>query len=107
MSAKTAAAERQLAAPYQPGDRIATRGGAPLKGTIRVSGAKNAALPIMAAALLTDEPCTLDNVPTLQDIAVMSELLQTLGADVQYQPEKHRVRIHAREITRHSAPQEL
>jgi len=96
------------AATFQPPvSRIVTRGGTPLSGTVRVGGAKNAALPIMAAALLTDEPCTLENVPILQDITVMAELLRSLGADVQYEPEKHRVRIHAREITDQRAPLEL
>jgi UDP-N-acetylglucosamine 1-carboxyvinyltransferase len=107
MSVKVAAAERNAVDPPPPVSRIVTRGGTPLRGTIRVSGAKNAALPIMAAALLTDEPCTLENVPILQDITVMAELLRALGADVQYDPEQHRVRIQAREITSHTAPAEL
>jgi UDP-N-acetylglucosamine 1-carboxyvinyltransferase len=60
-------------------DRIHIRGGAPLRGKIAISGAKNAALPILAASLLTDEPMTLRNVPALGDIASMRRLLETLG----------------------------
>jgi len=58
-------------------------GGSPLQGTIEVSGAKNAALPIFAACLLTDEPCVISNVPNLSDIRLMAELIQTLGASVE------------------------
>jgi UDP-N-acetylglucosamine 1-carboxyvinyltransferase len=62
---------------------------------------------MMAAALLTDEPCTLENVPVLADIFVMVELLSRLGAEVEFSPEEHRVHIHAREITERSAPADL
>ncbi len=58
-------------------------GGTPLQGTIEVSGAKNAALPILAATLLTPEPCVIRNVPNLSDIRLMAELLETLGANVE------------------------
>ena len=61
-------------------DRIIIKGGVPLEGTVEISGAKNAALPIMAAALLTDEPLELANVPDLADVASMQRLLQSLGA---------------------------
>lgn len=87
--------------------RIVMRGGAELRGNVRISGAKNATLPIMAAALLTDEPCTLENVPMLEDIFVMTELLRILGAEVEIDEANHRVRIHARDIKTHFAPQEL
>jgi UDP-N-acetylglucosamine 1-carboxyvinyltransferase len=60
-------------------DRIRIQGGARLKGTIPISGAKNAALPLMAACLLTEEPLVLANVPKLADIAFMAELLASLG----------------------------
>ena len=72
---------------------IRIRGGNPLKGNIRVSGAKNAALPIMAATLLTDEPCTLHRVPDLSDVRFLGEILQYLGAEVeQIEPETWRIR---------------
>lgn len=67
-------------------DRIRIRGGARLKGEIPISGAKNAALPLMAACLLTDAPLTLANVPKLADVAFMAELLRQLGADAQWEP---------------------
>jgi len=84
-----------------------TQGGIPLKGRLRIGGAKNAMLPMMAAALLTDEPCVLENVPILEDIFVMVDLLRSLGAEVELDAEKHRVRIHAKEITDRRAPVEL
>lgn len=60
-------------------DRLLITGGHPLHGEIAVSGSKNAALPLMAAALLTDEPCFLTNVPSLVDVVTMRELLDTIG----------------------------
>lgn len=60
-------------------DSILIRGGKPLRGEIAISGAKNAALPLMAATLLTDQPVTLTNVPDLMDIATMSALLAEFG----------------------------
>ena len=56
-------------------DRILVRGGRPLSGTIPISGAKNAALPLMAAGLLSDGPLVLTNAPDLADIATMAALL--------------------------------
>lgn len=64
-------------------DRIRIRGGHPLKGEIPISGAKNAALKLMAAALLTAEPLTLANVPRLADVRAMAELLASFGVKVQ------------------------
>ena len=63
-------------------DRIRIRGGVPLDGVIAIGGAKNAALPLMAASLLTAETLTLDNVPDLADIATMSNLLVQHGAAI-------------------------
>lgn len=63
-------------------DRIRIRGGRQLKGEIRISGAKNAALPLMATCLLTDEDVRLDNVPDLADITTMTNLLTHLGIEV-------------------------
>ncbi|MGB8364301.1 MAG: UDP-N-acetylglucosamine 1-carboxyvinyltransferase [Rhizomicrobium sp.] len=62
-------------------DRIRIKGGARLKGEIAISGAKNAALPLMAACLLTDAPLSLRNMPWLADIAFMAELLRSLGVE--------------------------
>ncbi len=63
-------------------DKIIIRGGAPLKGEIPISGAKNAALPLMAACLLTDQPLTLSNLPHLADISTMAHLLADLGVSI-------------------------
>ncbi|MDI3340556.1 MAG: UDP-N-acetylglucosamine 1-carboxyvinyltransferase [Sphaerobacter sp.] len=86
---------------------IVVRGGRALHGRIAIGGAKNAALPAMAAALLTDEECLLDNVPVLEDTLVMVELLRRLGAEVEFDQENHRVRICAANIHEFNAPPEL
>ena len=64
-------------------DAILVRGGGPLRGTIPIAGAKNACLALMPATLLTDQPLTLTNAPRLSDIRTMTQLLQSLGAEVQ------------------------
>jgi UDP-N-acetylglucosamine 1-carboxyvinyltransferase len=64
--------------------KIRIRGGARLKGEIPISGAKNAALPLMAASLLTDEPLVLTNVPKLADVAFMADLLRMFGVEVEW-----------------------
>lgn len=64
-------------------DKLIIEGGLPLQGEVLVSGAKNAALPIMAATLLTDEPCIIRNVPKLRDTQTMIKLLKTLGKKVE------------------------
>ena len=74
-------------------DAFVIEGGAPLKGTLRVNGSKNAALPLMAAALLTDAPVTLRGVPRLADIANMRRLLHELGCDEDHDDEGD-VRLH-------------
>jgi UDP-N-acetylglucosamine 1-carboxyvinyltransferase len=63
-------------------DKIVVRGGRPLSGSVGISGAKNAALPLLAASLLSDSTLVLENVPRVMDIASMSNLLSELGADV-------------------------
>src|SRR5215216_1095838 len=63
-------------------DRIRITGGRPLTGTIPISGAKNAALPLMIASLLTEEPLILDNVPRLADVALLQRILGNHGVDV-------------------------
>src|SRR6185295_11888716 len=65
-------------------DRIRVGGGRRLKGEIPISGAKNAALPLMAACLLTDAPLTLSNVPDLADIQSMADLLRHLGVTIDW-----------------------
>jgi UDP-N-acetylglucosamine 1-carboxyvinyltransferase len=72
-------------------------GGRRLSGTIRPSGNKNAALPIVAAALLTDQPVELANVPHINDIVTLVDLLRSVGASVEWSGQ-HELKIHAREI---------
>jgi len=86
-------------------DVFNVKGGAPLNGEVQVSGAKNAALPIFAATLLTEEPCMIENVPNLSDIRFMAEILEHLGAEVE-QPTANTWKITARNIS-HKAPYEL
>jgi UDP-N-acetylglucosamine 1-carboxyvinyltransferase len=63
-------------------DKFVIRGGNPLRGTIRISGAKNSALPCMAAAILTEEEVTLENIPQVRDIETERKLLVAMGAEV-------------------------
>jgi UDP-N-acetylglucosamine 1-carboxyvinyltransferase len=67
-------------------DKLSIRGGRPLEGTVRISGAKNAALPIMCAALLTGQPVRLANVPDLRDVATLAALLRKMGVKVERAP---------------------
>ncbi len=64
-------------------ERFVIKGGQPLKGTIKVNGAKNSALKILAACLLTDEVCSISNVPQIEDIFRLIELLESVGVEVQ------------------------
>lgn len=89
------------------GELISIRGGVPLYGDVIIGGAKNAALPMMAASLLTEDVCTLENVPHLADVETMAELLRYLGAMVDYDPTAHRMTICARDIDRTNAPPQL
>src|SRR5258708_32726604 len=77
-------------------ESLLIKGGVPLHGEVAISGAKNAALPIMAAALLTSEPCIIHRVPNLSDIKFMAQILTWLGAQVRI--EGGTVRIHAKNI---------
>jgi len=63
-------------------DKLQIQGGVALEGEVRISGAKNAALPILAGTLLADGPVTVSNVPHLQDVTTMIELLGRMGVDV-------------------------
>ncbi|MGA2555010.1 MAG: UDP-N-acetylglucosamine 1-carboxyvinyltransferase, partial [Verrucomicrobiota bacterium] len=66
-------------------DSFVIKGGVPLRGEVTISGAKNAVLPIMAAALLTEEPCVIRRAPQLSDVDFMGEILTSLGAEVKRQ----------------------
>lgn len=77
-------------------DSFLIKGGTPLRGEVQISGAKNAVLPIMAAALLTPEPCIIRRVPNLSDVRFMGEILESLGATVKF--EGNTVTIHAAKV---------
>ena len=82
-------------------DKFVVRGGNPLVGTIRVSGAKNSALPCMAAAILTEDEVTLENIPQVRDIETERKLLASMGAEVElgYGRAQHRTTISCRNLS--------
>jgi UDP-N-acetylglucosamine 1-carboxyvinyltransferase len=90
-------------------DKFVVRGGNPLLGTVRISGAKNAALPAMAAALLTEEPVILENIPQVRDIETTRKLLVAMGAEVElgYGRAHHRTTICCRNLVSPEASYEL
>ena len=90
-------------------DKLVIRGGEPLLGTVRISGAKNAALPCMAAALLTDEPVILENIPQVRDIQTTRNLLAAMGVEVElgYGRAQHRTTLHCKNIASPEASYEL
>ncbi len=87
-------------------DKLEIQGGVALEGEVRISGAKNAALPILAGALLTEEPVTIGNVPHLQDVTTMIELLGRMGASVTVD-ERMRVEVDAAGVKECAAPYDL
>ena len=87
-------------------DRLLIRGGRQLRGVVPISGAKNAALPQLCAALLTAKPVTLENVPRLQDVATMVKLVRNMGVGVE-RGDDGVVRIDAGSLTSAQAPYEL
>jgi UDP-N-acetylglucosamine 1-carboxyvinyltransferase len=90
-------------------DKLVVRGGIPLVGTVRVSGAKNAALPAMAAALLTEETVILENIPQVRDIVTERNLLAAMGAEVElgYGRAQHRTTISCRSLVNPEASYDL
>ena len=90
-------------------DKLVIRGGSPLLGTIRVSGAKNAALPAMAASLLTDGDVILENIPQVRDIETERRLLAAMGAQVElgYGRAQHRTTINCGNLANAEASYEL
>jgi len=87
-------------------DKLVIEGGATLSGEVAVSGAKNATLPIFTAALLTDEPLIVTNVPHLRDVTTMLNLLAQMGVSVAMD-EKGGVHLSARSISSPIAPYDL
>ena len=90
-------------------DKFVIRGGEPLLGTVRISGAKNAALPCMAAALLTDQPVVLENIPQVRDIQTTRNLLAAMGAEVElgFGRAHHRTSIQCANLSSPEASYEL
>ncbi len=88
-------------------DKLVITGGATLAGELRVSGAKNAALPILCASLLTSDPLVLENVPNLRDVGTACALLGQMGATVERDPARHALTLQARTITDSTASYEL
>lgn len=90
-------------------DKLVIRGGNPLHGRVHISGAKNAALPAMAAALLTEEPVILENIPQVRDIETERRLLAAMGAEVElgYGRAHHRTTLCCRNLSSPEASYEL
>jgi len=86
---------------------IVVNGAKPLSGSVRISGSKNACLPIMAATLLNEQPVNLSNVPLLEDVKVMGEVLASLGAGCECNNTGHTIRVDAEKIESTDPPYEL
>src|SRR5438094_5564208 len=87
-------------------DKIRIKGGHRLEGQVRISGAKNSALPAMAACLLTPDEVVLENIPLVNDIFTTRRLVRELGVAVEFEPD-HSARLKAEKILSHEAPYDL
>ncbi len=87
-------------------EKFVINGGKPLKGTVQISGAKNAAVALVAATILCDEPCVLENVPQISDITKCMTILREMGADIQL-IDKNTIRFDTKGIVRPEVPYEL
>ena len=88
-------------------DALRIIGGNPLQGEVHISGAKNAALPLMAASLLTDQPFTLTGIPMVADVRTLAKILAQFGADAQFDAEKRQLTLNTPRITSHQAPYDM
>jgi len=88
-------------------DKIWIRGGNKLKGSVQISGSKNATLPILAASILGDSPSVIHNVPNLQDIRTSMTILTSLGAKVDWDQSSGTVLVDPRNVDKIEAPYEL
>ena len=88
-------------------EKLIVRGGNKLEGNIKISGAKNAVLPVIAAALLGNSPSTLDEIPDLEDVRTFSEVLKMLGVPVKYNKAAQQLYIDSSNIKTCEAPYEL
>jgi len=88
-------------------EKFIINGGKTLSGKVRISGAKNSALKLIAASILADSKTTLSNVPNIEDVNIMIEVLRTLGARVDVDLENKVVEIDPGSISSYEAPYEL
>ncbi len=88
-------------------DKFIIEGGTPLKGTIAISGSKNAALPIMAGALLGDSETTITNIPRLQDIYTFNNVIRVVGARVDFDDQNNKMVIDPTHVSHLEAPYDL
>lgn len=79
-------------------DSLTINGGNPAQGYVKISGAKNAILGLMAASVLTDEQVILNNVPNISDVLEMGHIMQDIGVDVSFNPKERQLRLHAQKI---------
>jgi len=87
--------------------RLIISHGVPLHGEVRVSGAKNSVLPIMAASLLADSPSIIEEIPYLNDVRIMGELINSLGSSIEFSNRNTSIRINPENIYNSTAPYEL
>ena len=87
-------------------EEFVIQGGKPLKGTVEVRGAKNAAFPILAAALLTKDPCYIDNLPLIEDVFKMLNILEGLGAKISWL-DKRKIKINCSDVNPAKLPCEI
>ena len=107
MTAATPALERPATTKLQSMDKFLITGGRPLEGEIAISGAKNSALPLLAACLLTDQEIRLHRVPRVRDIATMEKLLRHTGARVTLDAATDTVSVKADTLDRPEAPYDV
>ncbi|MCL2617358.1 MAG: UDP-N-acetylglucosamine 1-carboxyvinyltransferase, partial [Defluviitaleaceae bacterium] len=88
-------------------EKLVIEASPPLRGSVKVDGAKNSVLPIMAAALLTPGPCVINDIPDLSDAAVMEEILNYLGASTTWNKAERSISIKANKPIKTDAPYEL
>ena len=84
--------------------KLLLTGGNPLMGEVSVSGGKNTSVAIIPAALLCDEPCVLENIPDIEDVHVLQNIMRSLGAGVEYWPEEKRMRIDPTTLSGNTVP---
>ncbi len=87
--------------------RLEIRGGRKISGTVKISGSKNATLPILASTILTTKKVTITNVPIVRDVETMVELLRTIGSDIKFNKKKKEIKIYNKKPLKTFAPYHL